>query len=56
MIHFLYMIGFALFVSTAFAVFHQGTNRERALYGLKLFAQFVVISLVIAWVLYFIPW
>ncbi len=54
--HFLYLVGFALFVSTVFAVIHDGTSRERLLYGIKLFLQFIVISLVIAWVLYFIPW
>lgn len=56
MIHFIYLIGFALFVSAAFAVFAQGTPRERALYGLKNFAQFVIVSLGLAWLLYFIPW
>ena len=56
MTHFLYLIAFALFVSVAFAVFHTGTTRDRVLYGFKTFAQFVGISLIIAWVLYFIPW
>ena len=56
MIHFLYLVAFALFVSVAFAVFANGTTRERVIYGLKSFAQFVVVSLVLAWVLYFIPW
>lgn len=56
MIHFLYLIGFAFFVSIAFGVFVDGTNRERVLYGVKTFVQFVVVSLVFAWILYFIPW
>lgn len=56
MIHFIYLVLFALFVSVAFGVFSDGTNRERILYGLKTFAQFVIISLVLAWVLYFVPW
>lgn len=56
MIHFLYLIGFAFFVSVAFAAYSGGTVRERVLYGLKTFAQFVVVSLVLAWILYFIPW
>jgi hypothetical protein len=55
MIHFLYLIGFAFFVSIAFGAFHEGTTRERLLYALKTFAQFVGISLIIAWILYFIP-
>ena len=56
MIHFLYLLGFAVFVSVAFGVFANGTTRERILYGLKTFAQFVIISLVLAWILYFVPW
>ncbi len=56
MIHFLYLIGFALFVSVAFAAFAHGTPRERVLYGAKNFAQFVIVSLVLAWILYFVPW
>ena len=56
MIHFLYLIAFAFFVSIAFWAFSDGTNRERILYGLKTFAQFVIVSLVLAWILYFIPW
>ncbi|HVF47731.1 MAG TPA: hypothetical protein VNA17_09215, partial [Pyrinomonadaceae bacterium] len=56
MIHFLYLVGFAFFVSVAFAVFASGTNRERILFGLKNFAQFVLVSLVLAWLLYFVPW
>ncbi|MGD9561154.1 MAG: hypothetical protein AB7F88_02930 [Pyrinomonadaceae bacterium] len=56
MIHFLYLIGFALFVSVCFGVFASGTTKERVWYGTKAFLQFVGISLLIAWVLYFIPW
>jgi hypothetical protein len=55
MIHFLYLIGFALFVSVGFAIFASGTPKERLWYGGKTFLQFVGISLIIAWVLYFIP-
>jgi len=55
MIHFLYLIAFALFVAVAFGAFHSGSNRDRILYGLKVFAQFVLISIVLAWVFYFIP-
>jgi hypothetical protein len=55
MIHFLYLVAFALFVSICFAVFSSGTSRDRMWYGLKTFLQFLGISLLIAWVLYFIP-
>ena len=56
MIHFLYLVAFALFVSVGFAVFSSGTPRDRILYGVKNFAQFVLVSLILAWILYFIPW
>jgi hypothetical protein len=55
MIHFLYLVGFALFVALTFGAFANGTTKERVWYGAKTFLQFVGISLVIAWVLYFIP-
>lgn len=55
MTHFLYLVGFALIVSVVFAAITQGTPRKRILYGAKTFLQFVGISLLIAWVLYFIP-
>jgi hypothetical protein len=56
MIHFLYLIGFALFVAIAFGVFAAGDVRAKMLYGAKVFAQFVIISLILAWIFYFIPW
>ncbi len=55
MIHFLYLVGFALFVAIAFAVFASNNRKENLFYGLKIFAQFIVISLVLAWIFYFIP-
>lgn len=55
MIHFLYLFGFSVFVAIAFAAFSVGELKERVIYGLKIFAQFLLISLALAWVLYFIP-
>jgi hypothetical protein len=55
MIHFLYLFGFSVFVAIAFAALSTGDLKERMFYGLKVFAQFLLISLVLAWVLYFIP-
>lgn len=55
MIHFLYLVGFAFFVSICFGVFAPGTPKERLWYGGKTFLQFLGISLLIAWILYFIP-
>jgi hypothetical protein len=56
MIHFLYLIGFALLVGIAFGVFSAGDAKEKITYGLKIFAQFLIVSLVMAWVFYFLPW
>lgn len=56
MIHFLYLVGFAFFVAVGFAVFNNGTTRDRVIFGVKTFLQFVIVSLVLAWILYFIPW
>lgn len=55
MIHFLYTFGFALIVSAVFALIASGTTAEKAKYGLKVFAQFIIFSLVLAWILYFLP-
>ena len=55
MIHFFYLVGFAVFVSIVFGAIANGTAKERMWYGAKTFLQFLGISLVIAWVLYFIP-
>ncbi len=56
MIHFLYLVGFALLVSIVFGAILDGTSRERVIYGAKTFAQFIVVSLVLAWIFYFLPW
>ncbi|MEP6945006.1 MAG: hypothetical protein ABJA02_03755 [Acidobacteriota bacterium] len=55
MIHFLYLIAFAFFVSVMFGVLIDGTTRDRVWYGTKTFLQFLLVSLGLAWVLYFIP-
>lgn len=56
MIHFFYLVAFALLISIVFGAISSGTAREKLLYGAKTFLQFVGISLLIAWILYFIPW
>lgn len=55
MIHLLVMIMFAALVSIVFGIVARETNRERSLYGLKVFAEFIGIGLVLAWLLYFLP-
>lgn len=54
MIHFLYLLGFAFFVSIVFAVFIDGDVKHKFIYGLKVFAQFIIISLIMGWIFYFI--
>ena len=44
MTHFLYLLGFAVLVSVAFAVFFDGSMKERVIYGVKSFLQFVLVS------------
>lgn len=56
MIHFLYLIGFAVFAGIVMGVISTGDNKQKTLYGLKIFAQFFFISLGMAWLFYFIPW
>lgn len=56
MIHFLYLIGFAVFVGIVFGAISAGDSRSKILYGVKIFAQFLVISIILGWVFYFIPW
>ena len=55
MIHFLVMMLFALMVALVFGVVARDNLRERLLYGLKVFAEFVGIGLALAWLLYFLP-
>jgi hypothetical protein len=56
MIHFLYLIGIALFIAIGFGALADGTSKERIIYAVKVFAQFILISLALAWLFYFIPW
>ncbi len=53
--HFLVMTIFAVLVSVVFGSVAKDTPRERTLYGLKVFAEFMVIGLLLGWLLYFIP-
>lgn len=46
---------FAALASMVFGAMAKDTTRERLIYGLKVFAEFMVIGLVLSWILYFIP-
>jgi len=49
------MAAFAFLTSVVFGTVAKDTNKERLLYGAKVFAEFMIIGLALAWVLYFIP-
>jgi hypothetical protein len=50
------MMLFGAMASVVFGAMAKDTARERWLYGIKVFAEFVIIGLVLSWILYFIPW
>ncbi|MBK6316359.1 MAG: hypothetical protein IPF53_19240 [Blastocatellia bacterium] len=55
--HLLVMALFAAVVATVMAVIDSERHdvRAKALYGVKVFAAFIFVGLVIGWVMYFIP-
>ncbi|HEV2826802.1 MAG TPA: hypothetical protein VGW76_04310 [Pyrinomonadaceae bacterium] len=53
--HFLVMTAFAALSAVVFGAVAKDSNRERLMYGIKVFAEFMVIGLVLAWILYFVP-
>lgn len=46
---------FAALAAIVFGAISKDTKRERWVYGVKVFAEFIVIGLVLGWILYFIP-
>lgn len=55
MTHLLVMILFAALVAAVFGVVARDDLRGRIGYGLKVFGQFVLIGLALAWLLYLFP-
>jgi len=55
MSHFLLMLTFAGFVAVVFGGIGREGVRQRLRYGLKVFLEFVVVGLALAWVLYWVP-
>jgi len=53
--HFLVMTVFAVLAAVVFGTVAKETKSERLSYGLKVFLEFLIIGLALAWVLYFIP-
>jgi hypothetical protein len=54
--HFLVMTLFAALASIVFGAMAKDNAQDRLIYGVKVFAEFMVIGLALGWVLYFIPW
>ncbi len=53
--HFAIMALFGAMVSVVFGIIGRESKGERLKYGLKVFAEFIGIGLILAWVLYFFP-
>ena len=49
------MTVFAILASSVFGAIAKDTSKERVIYGAKVFAEFMLIGLVLGWILYFIP-
>lgn len=53
--HLFWMAVFASLVGIVFGVVAKGSSRDRLLYGLKVFGEFMLIGLALGWLLYFLP-
>jgi hypothetical protein len=49
------MTAFALLTAAVFGTVAKDNNHDRLIYGIKVFAEFVLIGMVLSWVLYFLP-
>jgi hypothetical protein len=54
--HVLWMAVFAGLTGVVFGVVAKGTERQRLVYGLKVFGEFMFIALALGWILYFLPY
>lgn len=53
--HLLWMALFASLTALVFGVVTKGSDRQRLIYGLKVFAEFLVVAFILGWILYFLP-
>ena len=53
--HVLWMAVFAALTAIVFGIAAKGDDRQKLTYGLKVFAEFIVIAFLLGWILYFIP-
>jgi hypothetical protein len=49
------MTAFAFLAAVVFGIVGKDNNRDRVIYGAKVFAEFIVIGLALGWLLYFLP-
>jgi len=49
------MAFFAWLTAVVFGVVAKGTERQRLMYGLKVFGEFMVVAFILGWILYFLP-
>jgi hypothetical protein len=49
------MAVYAGLTAVVFGVVAKGSDRQRLLYGLKVFGEFIFIALILGWILYFLP-
>jgi hypothetical protein len=53
--HVFWMAVFAGLTGVVFGVVAKGTDRQRLMYGLKVFGEFIFIAFILGWILYFLP-
>jgi hypothetical protein len=53
--HVFWMALFAALAAVVLGVVSKGSDRQRVTYGLKVFAEFLVIAFILGWILYFLP-
>ena len=53
--HLFWIAIFASLTAIVFGAVAKGTTRNRVIYGLKVFAEFILAALVLGWLLYFLP-
>lgn len=53
--HVLWMALFASLTAVVFGVVAKGSDRQRLIYGVKVFAEFLAIAFILGWILYFLP-
>ena len=53
--HLLWMAVFAALTAVVFGIAAKGDDRQKLMYGLKVFAEFIVVAFLLGWILYFIP-